>query len=416
MGIKIKDVDVIRPGSINAIIGPVGTLKRILNNQDYFNDRGYQVTVFANESIQNGPILVPPPAKKAVVSWKSELRNKVGSIIRMHAKKNKWLAIWMYKKGLKNAEMLVDYYLTLDRDPDIIQFHSGAECYYYLKKRKNKRAKTVMFIHGDGIPFEMDLQYYPILRNTNFIEKQRDVFEWTVSNTDRIVFIARIGQENFLKFYPNRNKQNTTVIINGIDDMTAEQKEEINIIKKDNVNSLYKYRLCCTGTINTRKGQRYIIEALHELPLDIQNHIHVDFIGEGGERPVLEDLVKKYGLEKNVTFYGLIPNVDVYKYLAQNNIYILMSQNEGLPISILEAMRAGLPVISTKVSGIPELVNEGYNGFLLNPDSKELAKLLKNLSESNWLQMGANSRKRFENEFTFERMRKELCDMYDCLF
>ena len=139
----------------------------------------------------------------------------------------------------------------------------------------------------------------------------------------------------------------------------------------------------------------------------------MDFVGDGGERPVLEGLVKKYGLVDNITFWGMIPNVEIYKYLAKNNIYILMSQNEGLPISIIEAMRAGLPIISTKVSGIPELVDVGYNGFLLNPDSKELAELLKKLYEYDWTQMGANSRKRFENEFTFERMEKDFCDMFD---
>ena len=90
-----------------------------------------------------------------------------------------------------------------------------------------------------------------------------------------------------------------------------------------------------------------------------------------------------------------------------------MSQNEGLPISIIEAMRAGMPIISTRISGIPELVKEEYNGFLLNPDSRELVELLKKLPLYDWEQMGINSRKRFEKEFTFSRMEKEFCDMFD---
>ena len=410
---KLKTVDIIRPGSINAIIGPVGTLKRILNNQDYFNNRGYQVSVFTNESIKFGPIITPPPAVKPITTWKTTLRRKIASVIRMYAKKNKWIGMWMFKRGRKSAEILVDYYLTLNRNPDILEFHTDAECFYYLKKRKNHHAKTVMFLHGDGIPFEMILNYYPKLYNSSFLDKQRLNFNWTVSQTDRIVFIARIGQDNFLRFYPNRNKKNTSLIINGIEDLNEKQCEEINTIKWENNKSSFKYRLCCTGTINTRKGQRYIVEALHMLSPEMLKQIHVDFIGDGAERPILESLVVKYGLKSNVTFYGMIPNVDVYKYLAKNNIYILMSQNEGLPISIIEAMRIGLPVISTNVSGIPELVNEGYNGLLLDPDSKELAELLKKLPDYDWAYMGANSRKRFQNEFTFERMEKEFCDMYD---
>lgn len=415
MGKELKTVDIIRPGSINAIIGPVSTLKRMLKNQEYFNSRGYQVTVFTNESIKIGPILVPPPAVHSTVTWKSKLRKEIGSIVRMNARKYRWLSIYMFNKGIRRAQEVVDYYLSLDRHPDIIQFHSDAECYYYLKKRKSYTAKTVMFLHSDGIPFEMDLQYYPKLRNTTYLKRLKEEFDWTISQTDRLVFIAKVGQVNFLKLYSNRSLNDTSVIINGIDDLTDNLRHDVNLIKEKSTQSPFKYRLCCTGTINTRKGHRIIIEALHRLKEDLLSQIHVDFIGDGGERPVLETLVKEYGLEKHISFLGMIPNVEVYRYLAQNNIYILMSKNEGLPISIIEAMRAGLPIISTIVSGIPELVDVGYNGFLLNPDVDELVSFLNKLSEYDWMKIGNNSRCRYEKEFTFERMKREFCDMYDLL-
>lgn len=410
---KLKTVDIIRPGSINAIIGPVGTLKRILNNQDYFNNRGYQVSVFASESINNGPIKVPPVAVKQIDSAKSRVRKIIGSFLRMRAKSNRWIARWLLVKDAKRYSALIDYYISLNRTPDIVQFHSNYECYLYLKRRKEHSAKVVMFMHSDGIPYEMLLHYYPCLKGSSYIKTMEKDFVWTVENTDRINFIAKIGQKNFLQLFPNRSVNDTSVIINGIDDLTEQQRIEVDIIRKESEKSIYKYRMCCTGTINTRKGHRFIIDALHMLPKALLSQIHVDFMGEGGERPILENLVKRYGLEKHVTFYGLVPNTEVYKYLAQNNIYILMSKNEGLPISIIEAMRAGLPVISTKVSGIPELVRDDYNGFLLNPNCEELVGLLQKLPLYNWGKMGENSRHRFEAEFTFERMRKEFCDMYD---
>lgn len=410
----MKQVDIIRPGSINAIIGPVGTLKRMLKNQAYFNSRGYQVTVFTDESITIGPIQVPPPAVKAADTWKSKLRKKVSSFLRVRAKKNYCVAKWFLERDKKKTEALVDYYLSLNRTPDVIQFHSEYECQVYLNKRKDASAKTVMFLHSDGIPFKMTLEYYPCLKGSAYLDTWRENVDWTVANTDRIVFIARKGQENFLKFYPNRSLDDTSVIINGIDDLTAEQKDEVKSIRAKAADG-FKYRLCCTGTINFRKGQRLIIEALHSLPEEILKQTHLDLIGDGGERPVLESLVSEYGLEDHVRFWGMVPNVEVYKCLAENNIYVLMSKNEGLPISIIEAMRAGLPIISTNVSGIPELIDVGYNGFLLNPDAKELAELLAGLPGHDWEQMGANSRKRFETEFTFERMEKEFCDLYDSL-
>lgn len=412
----MKQVDIIRPGSINAIIGPVGTLKRILNNQKYFNSRGYEVTLFTNESILIGPIKNPPTfVKHSSTTTGNVIRKTIGSFLRMNAKTNRWLAKWFLKKDYKRAETLVDYYLSLNRTPDIIEFHSNLECQLYLQKRGNAHAKTVMFLHSDGIPFKMTLQYYPCIEDTSYLRKMREDFAWTVANTDRIVFIAKVGQKNFLELYPKRTKADTSVIINGIDDLTEEQKEEVEHIRETMVSSPFKYRLCCTGTINTRKGHRIIIESLYKMDKSILKQVHVDFMGEGGERPVLERLVEEYGLKKYVTFHGLVPNVEVYRYLAQNNIYILMSKNEGLPISIIEAMRAGLPVISTNVSGIPEMVQSGFNGFLLNPDSDELTTLLNKLPDFNWNEMGRNSRERFEKEFTFERMEREFCDMFDSL-
>ena len=92
-----------------------------------------------------------------------------------------------------------------------------------------------------------------------------------------------------------------------------------------------------------------------------------------------------------------------------------MSRSEGLPISIIEALRASLPVISTRIAGIPELVEDNYNGFLLNPSSEELVNLLSKLPDYDWEQMSRNSREKYEKEFTFERMKREYCDMYDLL-
>ena len=91
-----------------------------------------------------------------------------------------------------------------------------------------------------------------------------------------------------------------------------------------------------------------------------------------------------------------------------------MSKNEGLPISIIEAMRAGLPVISTKISGIPELVDK-TNGILVNPDTEELKIVFNNIFRYNWSEMGHCSLVSFENEFTFEMMEKEYCDMLDSM-
>ena len=410
----MKQVDIIRPCSINAIIGPIGTLKRILKNREYFEERGYAPSLFVNESIVlQRPVELTDskaaPHSKGKQSAKGKLYNKLS----LWGKHIYPLACWLMKNKYKATKRLTDFYISQNRTPDIVEFHSDMECYQYLKGRKEHTAKTVMFLHSDGIPFAMYLVYFPCLRNSRFYKNVWRKIEWTVEHVDKIVFIAQKGQDNFLKTFPNVDPAKTTVMLNGIDDLTVEQKQEVEEIRNKKYD--FKYRLCCTGTINTRKGHLYIIEALHRISKEELSNIHVDFLGEGPQKVVLEELVKQYGLENHIKFYGSVPNVEVYRHLAANNIYILMSQNEGLPISIIEAMRAGLPVISTRVAGIPEIVKDGYNGLLLNPSTEELVPVLERIDDYDWREMGKNSRERFQNELTFERMKKDFCDMFDTL-
>lgn len=410
----MKQVDIIRPCSINAIVGPIGTLKRILKNKDYFIDRGYEPSLFVNESISlQRPIELSDIKVPSTGSKKSSFKGRLYSKLSLWGKHVYPLACWLMNNYYKVTERLNDFYISLSRTPDIVEFHSEMDCYYYLKSRKEHTAKTVVFLHSDGIPFAMNLVYYPCLINSRYYRNVWKKIEWTMEHVDKIVFIAQKGQDNFLKLFPNVDPAKTFVMLNGIDDLTETQYKEVEEIRSRHYE--FKYRLCCTGTINTRKGHLYIIEALNRIPKDKLANIHVDFLGEGPQRMVLEDLVNRYGLEKHVNFYGSVPNVKVYRYLSEENIYILMSENEGLPISIIEAMRAGLPIISTKVAGIPEIVKEGYNGLLLQPSTDELVPILESLDEYDWNDMGKKSRFRFEKELTFDRMRKDFCDMFDSL-
>ncbi len=412
----MKQVDIIISSGINHIGGPLGTLKRILSKKDYFESRGYKVSVFTFDSVQRGSyddISMVPAARSqsSKVTW----RLKVSSLIRKMALKSKLLTDIIIWKKYKKTKELIKYYVALDRNPDIVELHSHYDGSHYYMYRKDTAPKTAVFLHSNGIPYDQELSTFPLLTKTLYFKKLKSQLDSMIRQADLLVFIANIGQKNFLERYPNRSKYDTVVIRNGIDDIGAEQMAAYKSIKAESTKSTFKYRLVTVGTVSYRKGQRLIIETLHSMPQDVLKDIHVDFVGEGPERPILEELVAEYKLGEHVKFCGSVPNVEVYKYLAQNNIYILMSSNEGLPISILEAMRVGMPVIGTNIAGIPECIENGYNGFLLEPDEKQLADLLKKLPEYDWEEMGVNSRAKFEREFTFERMMREFCDMYDKL-
>lgn len=101
-------------------------------------------------------------------------------------------------------------------------------------------------------------------------------------------------------------------------------------------------------------------------------------LGDGPERVAMEDKVRTLGLETCVDFLGDVSDVETY--LAMAHIYIMSSNYEGLPVTILEAIASGLPIISTRVGGIVDVIEDGVNGLLSEPmDTDGLTASMKRL-------------------------------------
>jgi glycosyltransferase involved in cell wall biosynthesis len=127
--------------------------------------------------------------------------------------------------------------------------------------------------------------------------------------------------------------------------------------------------------------------------------------GDGPLEAVIRRQAGMLGLTPRIEFLGASTQVETL--LAQSHLFVLSSRSEGFPRSILEALRAGLPVVASKVGGVGEAVSQGNNGFTLpSGDASGMAQSLRLLLESPDLRgrMGAASRARYESEFTFERM------------
>lgn len=100
-------------------------------------------------------------------------------------------------------------------------------------------------------------------------------------------------------------------------------------------------------------------------------------IGDGNERQKLEQLIREKGLEKKIILLGRIP--DARRYLPAFDIFVLPSVKEGFPWSLIEAMAARLPVIATRVGAVPEIIENGKNGFLVDPGKPE--QIVKRITE-----------------------------------
>lgn len=150
------------------------------------------------------------------------------------------------------------------------------------------------------------------------------------------------------------------------------------------------------------------LASLRELPWTL------DLVGDGPLLPEVQALAKRLGLAERVRFWGR--RLDVDRLLAEVQVFVLTSNWEGLPLVVLEAMRAGLPVVATDVGGVGEAVVEGKTGFLVGRgDEAALREKLSLLLENPALRasMGKAGRRRYEEAFTLERMLLETWRVYE---
>ncbi len=135
--------------------------------------------------------------------------------------------------------------------------------------------------------------------------------------------------------------------------------------------------------------------------------------GDGPERAALAAEVGRLGLDESVELLGT--RTDVPELLAGADVFVLASDSEGLPMSVLEAMAAGLPVVASAVGGVPELVRDGETGVLVPPrDSAALARALAPIVGDPELRdrLGDAGRRRVEREFSLARFEREHLELY----
>jgi len=169
--------------------------------------------------------------------------------------------------------------------------------------------------------------------------------------------------------------------------------------------------LVMIARFSTQKDHESLLKALAELK---DMNWRLSLVGDGPDEQKVRGLVQQLGISEKVVFVGSVKSV--IDILKSAHVYILTTFSEGLPRSIIEAMRAGLPVVSNRVAGIPEQVENGRNGYVLEIQDVEgiksnLAKLIDDATLRT--QMGQESRKLYEERFTSERLIEETYRVYE---
>lgn len=170
-------------------------------------------------------------------------------------------------------------------------------------------------------------------------------------------------------------------------------------------------RLIAVGRLKAPKDFLTLIRALAALPA---GSFEAVIVGDGPDRDAVEAEIRRLGLDGSVRLTG--ERGDVPALLAGSDVFVLSSRSEGLPVSVLEAMAAELPIVASNVGGLAELVVDGESGILVPPgDPESLAGGLRRLIEDPELRrgLGAAARARAEASFDLASFQRAHVELYD---
>jgi L-malate glycosyltransferase len=170
------------------------------------------------------------------------------------------------------------------------------------------------------------------------------------------------------------------------------------------------------GRFFPEKGYSLFVELANEV---VKKNPEIRFLlaGEGPERGKIQDLIRAFGLEGNFSLLGFVD--DTSAFYRGLDLYVNTSVHEGIPMSVLEAMSHGLPVIAPNVGGFPEIIDEGAQGCLvLRRDPEEFADRILRLFENNELRerMSSGAKEKIAREFALDRVSQEYHQLYMEIF
>lgn len=299
----------------------------------------------------------------------------------------------------------IDFYDTKNYDilHNMILEHDIVYCQYDrigcvfadIKQRKNYTAKLVVCVRGwpmEGNRMQKEPQKYAIL----------------FKEADIILPVCNYFKNELIKYGCPSEK----IIVHH----SAIDCEKIKYKKRDSAKKIID--IISVARLIESKGIDQGIKAIANLIYRYPN-IRYTIIGGGKLYDSLKNLIKYLNMNKNIILLGWQPHNIIIKKLYEADIFLHPSTGcEGIPNAIMEAMAVGLPIVSTNVNGIPEIVNHGQNGFIVKPKMKdELVDALKLLIGNKKLRltMGLNGRSYVEKEHNINLENKKLIKLFEKL-
>lgn len=312
----------------------------------WFQEQGYETHVCARDDFNGEKCVIPYCDKHFDIPFERSPINKNNI------------------KAYRQLKKIID-----ENNYDIIHCHTPVAAMltrFAARKARKRGTKVIYTAHGfhffKGAPLINWLIYFPVEWLCSFLTdilitiNQEDYFHAKkFFRATEIEYIPGVG----LKSINLTNTSNRT------------EKRRIIGIPQDAV------LLLSIGEVNKNKNHKIIIESLSKQP----KNVHYCIVGEGNLRSKLEEMVQELNLNQRVYFLGYRNDIEELCSIA--DIFCFPSYREGLSVSLMEAMRAGLPVLASKIRGNVDLVDHQRGGFLFKPDNKEsLNRMLRQLVDN----------------------------------
>jgi glycosyltransferase involved in cell wall biosynthesis len=293
------------------------------------------------------------------------------------------------------------------RKPDVLHLHSAKAAGLGALAGRLLGVKNIVYtVHGwafnESRPFHQRITII--------------FFSWlTILLSHKVIVLSQYEYNQTLRFPYAKNK--AVLIPLGIQAPTFVSvdgaKQAISkILGMSIIDFNKKTVIAVVAELHPNKGLTYLMEALSSVIPQYPNALCV-IIGDGQERSDLTDQIKERNLGDHVRMIGYLENAA--EYLKAFSVLVLPSIKEGLPYVLFEAGYASLPVLSTTVGGIPEIIEDMKSGILVQPkNSRELAHALSFMIEQpiERRKYGAALRERVLREFSFEKMVTETESAY----
>lgn len=232
---------------------------------------------------------------------------------------------------------------------------------------------------------------------------------WALDNSGKVVSVSNdlANQVHKMGISPNK----TMTLYNGVDEQIFAPSNKRKARLQLNIHSDNKI-LLYVGNLKKVKGADLLADTIAILR-STHSNIHLYIIGQGVLKSHIEKQLNVLNITSSVSFLGMLSQEQISSWMNAADLLVIPSRNEGVPNVMLEAMSCGLPVVATKVGGIPEIIRQGVTGTLCEaPISKLLAEALANSLETKW---NPSSIIEIAGQYTWKNNTKRLLEQFEAI-